>query len=214
MRVPQVLPLAGLALLTGCAGSVPDATAPTPVAVVPRSQPAVDPPPVPQRSPAGTFPESLSWQASTLQRNGVGLCEWGLLGIDLYVAAFYAERPARSLTEVLEPDQRTLIHLHFVRSLSADQLRAAFTAATRANTGDRFGDHAAPLQLLLDAMQPVTAGDSYTFAGAPGAGLTILRNGAPAGAIDDDDFRRLFLRLYLGDRPPTKALRDGLLGVS
>ncbi len=166
----------------------------------------------PQRGADGKFPSTLRWGDRDLRHNGTGLCEWGIFGIDLYCAALYCEQPVRDLAAALEPDQRTVLHLQFVRSLTAEQLREAFAASTRANAGDRFGEFAAPLQQLLDAMASVGDGDSYTFGGERGRGLTILRNGTEVGHIADDGFRRLFLQLYLGEQPPTAALRAGLLG--
>ncbi len=49
-------------------------------------------------------------------------------------------------------------------------------------------------------------------AGEPGNGLAILRDGRVVDRVGEESFRRLFLQLYLGDQPPTAALRDGLLG--
>lgn len=167
--------------------------------------------PVPERTAAG-YPPAVRWGERELSCNGTGLCEWGIFGIDLYDAALYLERRAGDLAAASEPDQRYVLHLHFVRSLTASQLGEAFTAAVRANVGADLGALAAPLQQLCAAMRDVADGSGYTFAGEPGAGLAILRDGALVDRIADEPFRRLFLRLYLGDQPPTKALREGLLG--
>jgi len=168
--------------------------------------------PVPGRTPDGRFAASLHWSDRELLCNGQGLCEWGIFGIDLYTAALYCERRTTDLATALEPDQRTVFHLHFVRSLTGAQLAEAYTASTRVNTGEQFADFAVPLQQLVAAMQTVQIGDHYTFYGEPGRGLTIARNGEKVGHVDDDAFRRLFVRLYLGDQPPTAALRNALLG--
>lgn len=168
--------------------------------------------PVPTRAADGSFPEALRWQDAELRRNGVGLCEWGLLGIDLYVAALYSERRITDLPSALSPDQRTIVHLHFVRGLSAEQLRQAFSASVSANAGAAADVHAPALQQLLAAMRDVQAGDSFTFGGQPGRGLQIAHNGRAAATIDDEAFRALFLQLYLGDKPPTAGLRRALLG--
>lgn len=166
----------------------------------------------PSRSRAGVFDLKLAVRGKTLDRNGTGLCEWGIFGIDLYEAALYAERPTRDLQGALEPPQTLVFHLHFVRGLTRAQLGEAFTAATKANTGERFAEHEKALALLVDAMQDVKAGDAYTFFCEPGTGLSVLRGGKVVATIRDAAFTKLFVQLYLGDQPPTKALRDGLLG--
>lgn len=204
-------------LLAACtSGTTTPGVAPPPIATAGAPAPTVPqrPLPEPTRSADGTFARHVLWGDHELLCNGQGLCEWGVFGIDLYTAAFYCERPTRDFATALTPDQRTVFHLHFVRSLTGAQLAEAYTASTKVNTGDRFGDFAAPLQQLVAAMQTVQAGDRYTFFGAPGQGLTIARNGAVVGKVFDDAFRRLFVQLYLGDQPPTAALRKALLGTS
>lgn len=166
----------------------------------------------PARSRTGVFDPTLVVRNKTLQRNGTGLCEWGIFGIDLYEAALYAERATRDLQGAQEPPQTLVFHLHFVRGLTRAQLGEAFTAATKANTGDRFADHEQALGKLVEAMQDVKSGDAYTFFCEPGTGLSVLRGGKVVATIRDEAFTRLFVQLYLGDKPPTKALRDGLLG--
>lgn len=200
-----------VAAMAGCTSRAADAVD----AALPRPGLAAPPPatlPVPERAADGTFPATLLWQGTELRRNGAGLCEWGLLGIDLYVAAFYCERRVEDLASALSPAQRTIVHLHFVRGLTARQLQQAFTASVQANAGERASAFEPALQRLLAAMQDVQAGDSYTFGGEPGRGLRIARNGRDVDTIDDEAFRALFLQLYLGDQPPTAALRRALLG--
>jgi hypothetical protein len=43
-------------------------------------------------------------------------------------------------------------------------------------------------------------------------GLWVQRDGRLVVSIPDAEFADLFVRLYLGDKPPTRALRDGMLG--
>ena len=40
----------------------------------------------------------------------------------------------------------------------------------------------------------------------------VFANGRSRGVVEDAGFARLFVELYLGDNPPTVALRDALLG--
>ncbi|MHC4513099.1 MAG: chalcone isomerase family protein [Planctomycetota bacterium] len=90
----------------------------------------------------GAFPRRVLFRDRTLVLNGTGLCEWGVLGIDLYTAALSA----------------------------------------------------------------------FTFTAEPGTGLWVQHDGRLVASIPDPKFANLFVLLYLGDKPPTRALRDGLLG--
>jgi len=210
MRATLVLPCLLGMFGVSCTSCTPAASSQPPLDL--GIAPATANLPVPRRAVDGSFPALFPWNNHTLQRNGTGLCEWGIFGIDLYVAALYSERPVHDLDGALEPAQRTVIHLHFVRALTREQLCEAYTACVRANTGERLEQFAPALQQLLATMESVPIDDSYTFCGEPDHGLTIYHNDRMVGHIADEAFRRLFLQLYLGDQPPTKALRDALLG--
>lgn len=158
------------------------------------------------------FPTLLSIQARELQLNGDGLCEWGIFGIDLYRAALYTERPSRTLAETLRPAQTIVIHLDFARSLSKSQLRDAFTAAVRANAKERAAEFATALESMCEALDDVVAGSTQTFVCHASGELSVHQDGSLRTTITEPSFRDLFVQLYLGDAPPTKALRESLLG--
>lgn len=159
------------------------------------------------------FPSEIRFDGAKLVLNGSGLCEWGVFGIDLYRAALYLGAPARDLDSVLETESPVVIHLHFVRSLTKDQLATAYSASVKTNTGDGFGSHEASLQELCNLLVSVDDGDSLTFVADLERRVEVLRNGSSLGFAGDRSFARLFVDLYLGDKPPTKALRRGLFGL-
>lgn len=160
----------------------------------------------------GRFPQAIDLGDTRLLLQGTGLCEWGFLGIDLYRCAFYVERKLASADDALRADQRMIVHLDFVRSLSKDQLSAAWTGSVEVNAKGDPHDHGPALRQLCEAMRDVEDGDSYSFLLAPDEGMRVLHNGEQCARIDDDAFRRLFVKLYLGPNPPTKALRKAMLG--
>lgn len=167
-----------------------------------------------ERDEAGAFPKSLALPDANLQLQGAGLCEWGFLGIDLYHGALYVERPLSCAADGLAADRAMAIHLDFVRGLSADQLRAAFEGSAKVNAGDALPKYATALEALCASMRDVEDGDGYTFVLRPARGLQVLRNGVELANIDDEAFRVLFARMYLGDKPPTKDLRAAMLGAA
>lgn len=164
------------------------------------------------RGKDGRFPDAIEVDGNRLSLQGAGLCEWGFLGIDLYRAALYVEQPLQTADEALAKDQRMVIHLDFVRELTKDQLCAAWRGSVEFNAKGDAHDHGPALQLLCDAMRNVDDGDRYTFALTPDDGMRVLHNGTECAHIVDEAFRRLFVKLYLGPNPPTKALRKAMLG--
>ena len=196
----------------------PEPTAETTAATTPET-PAAGAAPDPdlalhplRRGRAGTCPPRVRLDGVDLGLQGIGLCEWGFLGIDLYHGALYVERALGSAAEAVQAEQPLLICLDFVRSLSAAQLREAFQGSAKANCGASLPQYADALAQLCAAMADVDDGDCYAFFLRPGRGLDVLRNGKPVATIADEAFRRLFARLYFGDKPPTKSLKKAMLG--
>ena len=182
----------------------------------------VEPQPVPaQRQPLalaiprskdGRFPTAIEVDDTRLSLQGAGLCEWGFIGIDLYRCALYVEQPLQNAEDALRKDQRMVIHLDFVRELTKDQLCAAWRGSVEVNAKGDTHDYGPALQLLCDSMRDVDDGDRYSFALTPGDGMRVLHNDVECAHIADEQFRRLFVKLYLGPNPPTKALRKAMLG--
>ena len=162
---------------------------------------------------AGPYPERLRIGNRQLVLNGSGLCEWGFLGIDLYHGALYVERASTDAAELLAAEGVSVIHLQFVRSLSKAQLGKAYTAAVRANAGDRMSEFQSAVDQLCSLLGDVADGQSWTFTVQPDSGVRLQFCGRYAGEVEDSAFARLFLRLYLGNQPPTEALKQALLGA-
>ena len=164
------------------------------------------------KSDYADFPAKVPLGAKSLSLNGSALCEWGLLGFNLYRGALYVERTSKDAAELMRADQTMLVYLHFVRKLSADQLRDAFRASVHYQVGENSPQEH-NLQTLLSWMNPVTKGDAMAFVVDQDQALTGYRNGAPLGKIGDTEFSKLFIQLYLGNKPPTEALKKGMLGL-
>jgi hypothetical protein len=169
------------------------------------------PHPIVLDSTGGAFPRRLRANGESLVLNGSGLCEWSIFGIDLYRAALYLPRASRNSDEILASGGTAVIHLLFVRSLRREQLAAAFSAAVKANA-EKAADHETAVSALNDLLSDVVDGQSLTFTMVPARGLLVQLDGRYLGTVRGDAFQRLFLRLYLGDAPPTEGLRSALLG--
>ncbi|MFT5199552.1 MAG: glutathione peroxidase [Planctomycetota bacterium] len=158
------------------------------------------------------FPKTALAGSKTLALNGDALCEWGLLGFNLYRGALYVERTSEDAKELMQMDQTLMVYLHFVRSLSSSQLQDAFRASANFQMGEDSAQEA-NLQSLLGWMVDVTKGDAMAFVVDDAQALVGYVNGKPMGKIADPNFGKLFIQLYLGSQPPTEALKQGMLGL-
>lgn len=159
-----------------------------------------------------TFPATMTVDEQALMRNGVGLCEWGIFGIDLYHAALYRPTRTTDAATVINSDEPCVIVLHFVRPLSREQMRAAYQASFDVNAGDEHAKLAQRFTRFLDLVPAVQDGQRLRFVVRPLRDSSLLLDDRLLGTIEGEDFARLLLRMYVGDKPPTRDLRRGLLG--
>ena len=68
------------------------------------------------------------------------------------------------------------------------------------------------LELINRAYRDVREGDSYTLTYVPGKGTTLRLNGSPLVTVPGHDFAAAYFRIWLGDDPISKSMRDILLG--
>lgn len=149
---------------------------------------------------------------TTLHLNGAGLCEWGIFGIDLYWAALYLEEKTGDSKTVIASEQTKSFHMHFVRSLTREQMQEAYTASIKINAGKNLARYEKRLDQFVNLLTAMNEGDDLVFVFRPGRGLQVFVRDRLRGTIEGDDFGRLFFKLYFGPNPPDENLKKGLLG--
>ena len=132
-----------------------------------------------------TLPDTATVGGETLQLNGLGLRE--KFFIDVYAGGLYVK----------------------AKSSDAKAMRETFNEGFAANGGKAFTTQ---IQTLNGYMEDLTTGDQVVIDYAPGIGTTVSVKGKAKGTIEGADFMRALFAVYLGDSPPTSALKQGLLG--
>lgn len=159
-----------------------------------------------------TFPDHLTVQGRALSLNGLGIRKATWFRIKVYVGALYLEHPSADPSAVLGSKEASEIVLHFLWSASASQLRSAWNDGFAHSAPQELPQLRARIARLLLWMKGVKAGQSMTFVHIPGEGLQYQLDGVPQGTIEGDDFATAFLGIWLGPKPPGRALKAGLLG--
>jgi len=162
---------------------------------------------------AEEFPATVEEGGIALERNGTALCEWGIFEIDLYRAALWLEVPCSDPARILAETGTKRIDLVFRRELTLEQMRKAFRAAFDANaTEEERKTLSAEIDGFIAAVRAAKKRDRLTLVHVPGVGIELRQGEEVRAASGGDPFAALVFRLYLGERPPTKAVRRGLLG--
>lgn len=154
-----------------------------------------------------TLADSVNVAGRTLLLNGIGVRSRRLFKV--YVAGLYLERKSTDGRAIASADAPKRLVLHFVRSVSADQVRQAildnFDAAARQTLE-------AELDTLTRALVPLRDGDELVFTYVPGIGTRMTVRNADAATIVGLPFARALFLVWLGDTPPSTDLRAALLG--
>lgn len=142
--------------------------------------------------------------------NGIGLREF--LWIDIYVGALYLPAKTTDPEQAITVDAPKRIVMHFIfRKAPRDKVLATFRdGIAKQDNADQLADRLAGLEAMID--RDLVAGDRVLLDYVPGEGLTISLAGKPVGTIEGKDFMQAIWRIFLGDPPASRKLKEGMLG--
>jgi hypothetical protein len=159
-----------------------------------------------------SMPDSVTVDGKELLLNGMGLRE--KMWIDVYVAGFYLEEKSGDAQKILDSDQAKLIRMHFVyKKVGAKKLVGAWNDGIKNNAASQMSQLKSGLDQLNSWMVDLVKGDEMVLTSIPGQGLSVEVKGEKKGVIEDEAFSKAFWAIYLGEKPPTDRLKQGLLGA-
>jgi len=156
-----------------------------------------------------TLPDTLNAGEKTLKLNGLGLRKKAMFKV--YVGGLYLESPSKDAGAILTADRAKAIRMHFLRDVAKAQLVEAFQEGFEANVKDRASQQAA-FDRMLALVPDVKEGNTLTFTYLPGRGTTLSTGSKELGAFEGKGFADAVFALWLGPKPPSDALKKGLLG--
>jgi Chalcone isomerase-like len=157
-----------------------------------------------------TLPDKIQVAGRTLVLNGMGLRRKFV--VKVYVAGLYLDQKSSDPTAILKPDIRKQLVMHFVRSVSKNQIADAFNESFENNTPDAKKTMNAEIAQFLGALEPVHDGDQMVFTYLPGTGTTFAINANEKLTIPAPAFAPVLFSVWLGPNPPNADLKKGLLG--
>jgi hypothetical protein len=159
-----------------------------------------------------TMPDTIVVADTTLHLNGMGLRK--RLGAKIYVAALYLEEKTDRADKALNGSGPSRIVMHYLTDKATDKrIDAAWIKGFRTNSPQTYEILEHRVNAFVATLGDMKAGDVVEFTMIPGETTIITLNGEEIGAIGGDDFQLAILRVGLGSKPPSKALKAGLLGT-
>jgi hypothetical protein len=161
------------------------------------------------------YDEQLAVAGAPLQLNGVGLR--AVAWLKGYSAGLYLQKRTDSAEAVLQDGGPKRIRLRVLLDVSPEEFVRGFDRGVAKNsTAEQMSALKARMErfdAMLRALGPIKKGDVFDLDFVPGQGMVFHRNLQVRGnAIPGTDFYAALLRIFLGQRPVDKELKEGMLG--
>lgn len=156
----------------------------------------------------------VEYGGETLNMNGAGTRS--MLFIELYSAALYLTEKSSDAIGIAYDDKTMAIKIEITsRLISLETMVKAieegFQKATDYNTS-ALDSRIAKIREFYQ--KELVVGDKIDLVYVKGQGVECYFNGKMLGIIEGQDFKFALYKIWLGDKPASKSLKEGMLGKS
>ena len=158
-----------------------------------------------------TVPDTRVVDGTTVKLNGLGLRLATMLKVKVYVMALYLETPGNDAAAIIASDEAARIELHMLRDVDAKDMRKAWAEGFE-NNYQGSADLSAELEALKAATGDLKEGEVLAFDFSADK-VTVSTSGTTTGTVEGAEFRRALMSVWLGQKPPNKEVKAGVLGL-
>ena len=161
------------------------------------------------------FDDRISLANTELVLNGVGLR--AVAWIKGYAAGLYLAEKAATAERVVAVKGPKRVQIKMMLDVKAEEFAKAFNVGIRRNTSAaeqaKMSAEMAQFDKLIDDIGAVKKGDVINLDFLPARGVVMSVNGTERGKpIANEGLYAGILRIFIGDLPVDRKLKDGLLG--
>lgn len=160
------------------------------------------------------FNDTYQVASQPLQLNGAGVRV--KIVFDVYAAGLYLTKKETTTAGVLAQSGAKGLQIVLMRDLTGEEFADAMITGFKANNAADLPKYQAnldELQNLMKSFGKVKKGTVIHMNLVPGSGTRVLVSGEHKGRdIPGDDFYNALLKIWLGNAPADKGLKEGLLG--
>ena len=159
-----------------------------------------------------TFPETISISGTNCTLVGAGIRK--KLIISVYAGALYMSSPSTNASTVISSDQTKRMSLQFIYSeVTSEQLIEAWNEGFNANAGSSVNALKNKINTFNSYFsESARKGDTIIITYIPGKGTEVAIKNSVKGVIEGKDFMQALFSIWFGPKPPTKGLKNGMLG--
>ena len=151
---------------------------------------------------------------SELMLNGGGIRE--KLFMDIYIGALYLPDKATDARSILSDTGPASVRMHFLyKEVSREKIIGGWHDGLSANLPAAEYKALQPrLEQFNSLFRSVRRGDVISIDYNPDTGTEVRINDELRGVTPGNDFFRALLKIWLGEKPVSKSLKQGMLGNS
>ncbi len=159
-----------------------------------------------------TMDDSVQAGGESLALNGLGLRKKAIFKI--YVGGLYLPAKQSDAGKIFAADAPRRMVMHVVyKGLSKDQLAGGWDDCLEANNPSASSELKKSFETLNGWMDEVKKGGRLTFTYLPASGTEVAVKGQSKGTIAGKPFADALFACWIGDKPATETLKEGLLGM-
>ncbi|TRX38814.1 hypothetical protein FNW52_01860 [Flavobacterium sp. ZT3R18] len=161
-----------------------------------------------------SIPTKISSQGDNLELNGFALRE--VKSYKLYLASLYLAEKSTDSKVFLEQNKPITLRIHIISSLVQ---RSRWENTIAQGFLNSTGGNITGLESRIERMKSIVKSeykddDTFMFTYSPQKKITfIYLNDVQIEAIEGEDFKKGFFGLYLGEKPWSQSLKEGMLGL-
>lgn len=155
-----------------------------------------------------TLPDTVTVGNQTLVLNGMGLRT--KMFMKIYVGGLYVEKKTGDSIAIIQGDATKRVVLQFIYGeVTRDQMVESFSEGFKGNAP---GATKSQVDQFLNAIETMKKGEQLVATYVPGTGTTLAIRGKDKLTIAGLPFAQALFSVWLGPKPPTSDLKNGMLG--
>ena len=157
------------------------------------------------------MPDSVSVGGKQLTLNGMGIRKYSIFKVKVYIAGLYTEKKSEDENEILKSTGHKQVRMEFLKPGPASGTREAWRDFLKQNWDGEWSTVSPTAEKYLALLTDVKSGDVMIHDFYPEKVVVFLGD-KKLGEVPDKTFPPLLLSTWIGRKPSTEELKEGLLG--
>lgn len=146
-----------------------------------------------------TLEDKVTVNGQTLVLNGLGLRK--KFFIKVYIGGLYLQAKMSNPASILASDTPRRMTMHFLYSVSKDQMCDAWEEGLTANVPNASAEVKTAFKTLCSWMEPIPKGNRLVLTYVPGTGTTVEVNGKNKGTLPGKATADAIVSTWIGPKP-------------